>query len=216
LINKYTRLPGTDFRRSRRTLLRGTGVSVALPWFESLSVWGTEPGAPQRTHEPPLRFACLFAGNGFHRNEWWARGEGEAMQLGKVLQPLTPWKHKLNFIRGLYNAEALKGNIHSSQTGNLLTGAPIAAGGRVRSATSIDQLLAQRLGHQTKLSNLVLGCEKSISSVHKNYSILYSSHISWSSPTTPTPLEVYPALAFNRLFKTNFRPPVTRVSSTLY
>ena len=125
------------------------------------------------------------------------------MQLGKVLQPLTPWRQKLTFVRGLYNPEALKGNIHSSQTGNLLTGAPVAAGGKIRSGTSIDQLLAQRLGRQTKLPSLVLGCEKSISSVHKNYSMLYSSHISWSSPTAPTPLEVYPALAFDRLFKAN-------------
>ena len=142
-------------------------------------------------------------GTVFYENQWWARGAGEAMQLGKVLQPLTPWRQKLTFVRGLYNPEALKGNIHSSQTGNLLTGAPVAAGGKIRSGTSIDQLLAQRLGRQTKLPSLVLGCEKSISSVHKNYSMLYSSHISWSSPTTPTPLEVYPALAFDRLFKAN-------------
>jgi hypothetical protein len=48
---------------------------------------------------------------------------------------------------------------------------------------------------------MVLGCEKSNPSVHKNYSMIYSSHISWSSPTTPTPLELYPSLAFDRLFK---------------
>jgi hypothetical protein len=105
------------------------------------------------------------------------------------------------FIRGLYNAEALKGNIHSSQTGNLLSGAPLAAGGTIRSGTSVDQLVAQKIGQQTKLASLVLGCEKANPSVHKNYSMLYSSHISWSSPTTPTPLEVYPALAFDSLFR---------------
>ncbi|MDV6031529.1 MAG: DUF1552 domain-containing protein [Phycisphaera sp. RhM] len=105
------------------------------------------------------------------------------------------------FIKGLYNAEALKGNIHSSQTGNLLSGAPLSAGGTIRSGTSVDQIVAQRIGQQTKLPSLVLGCEKANPSVHKNYSMLYSSHISWSSPTTPTPLEVYPALAFDQLFK---------------
>jgi hypothetical protein len=105
------------------------------------------------------------------------------------------------FIRGLYNAEALKGNIHSSQTGNLLSGAPLASGGTIRSGTSLDQLVSQHIGHQTKLPSLVLGCEKSNPSVHKNYSMLYSSHISWSSPTAPTPLEVYPALAFDQMFK---------------
>jgi hypothetical protein len=105
------------------------------------------------------------------------------------------------FIRGLFNAEALKGNIHSSQTGNILSGAPLASGGEIRSGTSIDQLVAQSYGRSTKVPSLVLACEKSNPSVHKNYSMLYSSHISWTSPTTPTPLELYPALAFDRLFK---------------
>jgi len=123
------------------------------------------------------------------------------MRLGEVLAPLNDFRSRLLFIRGLYNAEALKGNIHSSQTGNLLSGAPLAAGGEIVSGTSFDQVLAQRIGGQTKIPSLVLGCEKSNPSVHKNYSMLYSSHISWSSPTTPTPLELYPALAFDRLFK---------------
>ncbi|MBX9788734.1 MAG: DUF1552 domain-containing protein [Pirellulales bacterium] len=175
---------------------------MALPWMESLSVWGDEivPAANPGS-QPPVRLAVLFSGNGFHSREWWAKGEGSSMELGQVLAPLTDFREKLLFIRGLYNEEALKGNIHSSQTGNLLSGAPLASGGEIRSGTSIDQLIAQRYGHSTKVPSLVLGCEKSNPSVHKNYSMLYSSHISWSSPTTPTPLELYPALAFDRLFK---------------
>jgi hypothetical protein len=82
-----------------------------------------------------------------------------------------------------------------------LSGAPLASGGEIRSGTSVDQVAAQRYGHPTRVPSLVLGCEKSNPSVHKNYSMLYSSHISWSSPTSPTPLEIYPALAFDRLFK---------------
>src|SRR2546423_1231169 len=187
--------------RTRRTFLRGVGVTMALPWFESLPVWGDEPAANKRASEAPVRLGVLFAGNGFHSKEWWAKGEGKTMELGKVLAPLQEFRQQMLFIRGLFNAEALKGNIHSSQTGNLLSGAPLASGGEIRSGTSIDQLLAQRYGNSTKVSSLVLGCEKSNPSVHKNYSMLYSSHISWSSPTTPTPLEIYPALAFDRLFK---------------
>ncbi len=191
-----------NHRFSRRTFLRGVGVTMALPWMESRNVWGDEPGAAIRpASEAPVRMAVLFSGNGFHSKEWWAKGEGKAMELGQVLAPLTDLREKMLFIRGLYNAEALKGNIHSSQTGNLLSGAPLASGGDIRSGTSIDQLLAQRYGRSTKVPSLVLGCEKSNPSVHKNYSMLYSSHISWSSPTTPTPLELYPALAFDRLFK---------------
>jgi len=194
-----------EFRNlGRRAFLKGAGVTISLPWLESVRVraWDDAPPAA-KSDQPPVRFACLFSGNGFHSREWWAKGEGDAMQLGKVLEPLTPHRRKLTFVRGLYNAEALKGNIHSSQTGNLLSGAPLASGGAIRSGTSVDQLLAQRIGRQTKVPSLVLGCEPSMASVHKNYSMLYSSHISWSSPTTPTPLEIYPALAFDRLFKDN-------------
>jgi hypothetical protein len=170
--------------------------------MESLTVWGdTRPAGATPASDAPVRLAVLFAGNGFHSKEWWAKGEGKQMELGKVLAPLTDFREKMLFIRGLYNDEALKGNIHSSQTGNLLSGAPLASGGEIRSGTSIDQLLAQHYGASTKVPSLVLGCEKSNPSVHKNYSMLYSSHISWSSPTTPTPLEIYPALAFDRLFK---------------
>jgi len=186
---------------SRRTFLRGVGVSMALPWMESFAVWGdaTRPSSP--ASQAPVRLAVLFSGNGFHSKEWWAKGSGKQMQLGKVLTPLADFREKMLVIRGLFNAEALKGNIHSSQTGNLLSGAPLASGGEIRSGTSIDQLVAQRHGRSTKVPSLVLGCEKSNPSVHKNYSMLYSSHISWSSPTTPTPLELYPSLAFDRLFK---------------
>jgi hypothetical protein len=186
---------------SRRTMLRGLGVSMALPWMESLRAWGDEPKDKKNSNQAPTRMAILFTGCGFHKTEWWAKGQGKSMQLGKVLQPLNDFRDRMVFIRGLYNAEALKGNIHSSQTGNLLSGAPLSAGGTIRSGTSVDQMVAQRIGRQTKLPSLVLGCEKANPSVHKNYSMLYSSHISWSSPTTPTPLEVYPALAFDQLFK---------------
>ena len=187
---------------ARRRFLRGLGVTMALPWMESRTVWGDVPPAGLRpASEPPLRLSVLFSGNGFHSKEWWAKGEGRSMELGQVLAPLKDFRQKMLFIRGLYNAEALKGNIHSSMTGNLLSGAPLASGGEIRSGTSIDQLLAQRCGRSTKVPSLVLGCEQSNPSVHKNYSMLYSSHISWTSPTTPTPLELYPALAFDRLFK---------------
>ena len=185
---------------SRRTFLRGAGVTMALPWLESAPVWGDEK-PKHSASEPPVRFACLFAGNGFHSREWWAKGEGARMELGKVLEPLAPVREKLLFLRGLYNAEALIGGIHSCQTGNLLTGAHLAPDGEIRSGVSCDQVIAVRTKGQTKVPSLVLGTEPSIAAIHKNYSMIYSSHISWSSATSPTPLELYPALAFDRLFR---------------
>jgi hypothetical protein len=195
-----------NYQKTRRTFLRGLGVTMALPWLESCNVWGDDTKTHEPASEAPVRLAVLFSGNGFHSREWWAEGEGAQMKLGKVLEPLSDFREKLLFVRGLYHQEATKGNIHSSQTGNLLSGAPIAAGGEIRSGTSFDQLLAQTYGRSTKVPSLVLGCERSNPSVHKNYSMLYSSHISWSSPTTPTPLEIYPALAFDRLFKDSTAP----------
>jgi hypothetical protein len=190
---------------TRRTFLRGTGVTMALPWMESLRVWGEETAAAAAS-EPPIRLCVTFSGNGFHSKEWWAKGEGRGMELGQVLAPLADYRERMLFVRGLYHEEARKGNIHSSQTGNMLSGAPIASGGQIRSGTSFDQVVAQKHGRGTKVPSLVLACETSNPSVHKNYSMLYSSHISWSSPTTPTPLELYPALAFDRLFKDESSP----------
>ncbi|MDY3557122.1 DUF1552 domain-containing protein [Gemmata sp. JC717] len=185
---------------SRRTFLRGVGVSMALPWLESVPVWGDDK-PKNSASEAPVRFAALFSGNGFHSKEWWARGEGKQLELGKVLDPLKPHREKLLFLRGLYNQEALIGGIHSCQTGNLLTGAHLAPDGEIRSGISCDQVIAEKTKGATKVPSLVLGTEPSIAAIHKNYSMIYSSHISWSSATTPTPLELYPALAFDRLFR---------------
>ncbi len=179
---------------------------MALPWLESRNVWGDERPSGSKASEAPVRLCVTFSGNGFHSKEWWAKGEGDKMELGRVLQPLTEFRSKMLFVRGLYHEEARKGNIHSSQTGNMLSGAPIASGGEIRSGTSFDQVLAQSYGKSNKVPSLVLACEQSNPSVHKNYSMLYSSHISWSSPTTPTPLELYPSLAFDRLFKDESSP----------
>ena len=199
----------TQHHFSRRMFLRGVGVTMALPWLESRTVWGDTPTAKksgEAASDAPVRLCVTFSGNGFHSKEWWARGEGEKMELGRVLKPLTEFRSRLLFVRGLSNKEERKGNIHSSQTRNMLSGAPIASGGEIRSGTSFDQMLAQTYGKSNKVPSLVLACEQSNPSVHKNYSMLYSSHISWSSPTTPTPLELYPALAFDRLFKDEDAP----------
>ncbi|MDA1017681.1 MAG: DUF1552 domain-containing protein [Planctomycetota bacterium] len=188
----------------RRGFLHGVGVTMALPWLESVPAWGGDK-PKNASSEPPVRFACLFAGNGFHSREWWAKGAGKKMELGKVLESLLPYREKLLFLRGLYNQEALIGGIHSCQTGNILTGAHLAPGGEIQSGISCDQVVAEHLKSQTKVPSLVLGCERSIAAIHKNYSMIYSSHISWNSSSTPTPLEVYPALAFDRLFRDEIR-----------
>ncbi len=161
----------------------------------------TNPPRAQPPARPPCGWPSSFPATDFTVKSGGPRERARTWSWARCSLRWPTSREKMLFIRGLYNEQALKGNIHSSQTGNLLSGAPLASGGEIRSGTSVDQLIAQRYGHSTKVPSLVLGCEKSNPSVHKNYSMLYSSHISWSSPTTPTPLEIYPALAFDRLFK---------------
>ena len=86
-MNKNT----NSHRFSRRRMLRGLGVTMALPWMESLPVWGDEPRPNRASSDAPVRLAVLFAGNGFHSKEWWTKGEGRQMELGKVLaQAIMP------------------------------------------------------------------------------------------------------------------------------
>lgn len=91
---------------SRRTLLRGIGVSMALPWLESLSF---AAGDKTAADQPPTRTLVTFTGMGFHSAHWWAKGEGAGMELGPCLKPLEPWKERLVFLRGLWNEQANKG-----------------------------------------------------------------------------------------------------------
>jgi hypothetical protein len=182
-----------DHRLSRRTLLRGAGCALALPWMESLA-WGA-------TSPFPKRFAVVFMGNGINGNHWWATGSGAEMKLGKTLQPLEPIKTKINVINGLFNKPAVGMGIHPGQTGNLLSGVPIQRGANVRGGVSMDQVLAQRLGQETPQPSIVLACEQPMTGYHEtNFSMAYSSHISWASADSPVPNEVYPSLAFDSLF----------------
>ena len=185
-------------RINRRTVLRGAGVAMSLPWLESLPVHGGEVGTPQVS---PKRFAALFLGNGVNPLHWWAKGAGSAMELGKSLQPLEPYRSRLNVISGLFNKQATGVGIHPGQTGNILSGAPLQKGAVLKGGVSMDQVLAARLGDETPQSSLVLGCEQPITGYHEtNFSMAYSSHISWQDARSPVPMEVYPSLAFDSLF----------------
>jgi hypothetical protein len=183
---------------SRRAVLRGAGVTMALPWLESLPALGST-NAPAAF---PKRFAVLFMGNGINENHWSAEGSGAAMKLSKTLSVLEPLKHKINVIDGLFNKEAVGHGIHPAQTGNLLSGAQIQKGAVIRSGVSVDQLIANHVGQETPQASIVLACDQPMTGYHEtNYSLAYSSHISWQSPDSPVPVEVYPSLAFDNLFE---------------
>lgn len=171
---------------------------MALPWLESFSAYADTPSAETF----PKRFAVLFMGNGVNEAEWGSEGSGAAMKLSKTLSPLEPLKSKINVIHGLFNKMAMGQGIHPAQTGQLLTGAHIQKGAIIRSGISIDQLLAEHIGQDTEQSSLVLACEQPMTGYHEsNFSMAYSSHISWQTPDSPVPNEVYPSLAWDSLFE---------------
>jgi hypothetical protein len=184
-------------RIARRAVLRGAGVTMALPWLESFAA----KASPAATAFPK-RFGVIFLGNGVNEDHWGSEGSGDEMKLSKTLMPLEPLKKKINVIHGLFNKAATGQGIHPAQTGSLLSGAQIQKGPIIRAGITVDQMLANRIGQDTLQPSLVLACEQPMTGFHEtNFSMAYSSHISWQSPDSPVPNEVYPSLAFDSLFE---------------
>jgi hypothetical protein len=185
-------------RVSRRAILRGAGVTMALPWLESFPAFA-DTASPAVF---PKRFGVLFMGNGVNENHWDAQGSGAEMKLGKTLEPLEPLKHKINVIHGLFQKRATGLGIHPPQTGCLLSGASISKGAVIKGGITVDQVIARRTGQDTAQPSMVLACEQPLTGYHEtNFSNAYSSHISWQSPDSPVPNEVYPSLAWDNLFE---------------
>src|SRR5687768_7426635 len=183
---------------SRRAVLRGAGVTMALPWLESVHALGATT-APDGF---PKRFAVLFMGNGVNEDHWGSEGSGADMKLSKTLEPLEPLKHKINVIHGLFQKRATGMGIHPAQTGSLLSGANIQRGAIIKAGITVDQVIANHTGQETAQPSIVLACEQPMTGYHEtNFSMAYSSHISWQSPDSPVPNEVYPSLAWDNLFE---------------
>lgn len=170
---------------------------MALPWLESLQALADAPAASAI----PKRFGVVFLGNGINENYWSAEGQGATMKLSKSLQPLEPLKAKINVIDGLYVKSLTGQGIHPGQTGSLLSGAHISKGAIIHSGISVDQMIAAHIGEDTPQSSIVLACDQPMTGYHEtNFSMAYSSHISWQSPDSPVPVETYPSLAWDNLF----------------
>jgi hypothetical protein len=181
---------------SRRTVLRGAGVTMALPLLQSLPCF-----ADTKSMVYPKRFAVMFMGNGINEEHWDAQGCGADMKLSKTLSPLEPLKHKINVIHGLFQKRSVGLGIHPAQTGGLLSGASIRKGAIIHAGVTVDQLIANHVGEDTPQSSIVLACEQPMTGYHEtNFSLAYSSHVSWQNPDSPVPNEVYPSLAWDSLF----------------
>ncbi len=191
-------------QKSRRHFLRGAGVALALPWMESLPILKAQDlpaAAAADPNQPPVRFACIYFSNGVAPKDWWAKGTGAAMEFGPAAQPLTPIREDLVWLHGLYNEQAFKNpSPHMGRMANMLSGAPVSPNPSViRVGTTMDQVLAQSIGHRTAVPSMALGIEPNELRLEDGLSMIYGSNVSWVSPTKPATKEIYPARTFDQL-----------------
>jgi hypothetical protein len=179
---------------SRRHFLRGAGVALALPWLESMPVFGAA------SNKPPLRFACIYFSNGVAPAHWWAKGSGGSMQLGPVLQALADHTQDIVFLKGLYNQKAVESTSPHLGRMNLLSGETVSLDPTViKCGKSFDQILAEQIGGQTLVPSMALGVEPNELRLEDGVSMLYGSCISWKTATKPATKEIYPSRAFDLL-----------------
>jgi hypothetical protein len=191
------------FPISRRTLLRGTGVSLALPWLEAMTPIARGASLPGTS---PVRMAVLYMPNGVHPDMWTPEGEGRNFKLSQTLEPLEDLKSELLVFTNLWNQGAIGGDGHYVKTSGFLTCSTVTKTLGVDincNGVSMDQVAAQRTGAKTPLPSLELGTSPVTTGVDKNvgYTRVYGSHIAWSGPTTPLAREINPRFVFERLFR---------------
>jgi hypothetical protein len=196
----------TDGRRiSRRTVLRGLGTVVALPFLESLLPRSLTAAAAAR---PPRRMAFVYVPNGVILQDWLPKAEGTDFELPSILQPLAPVQKDVQVLSGLTCDKARPNGDgagdHARASSAFLTGAQArkTAGANFQSGTSADQVAASRIGDRTRLPSLELGIERfrGTGNCDSGYSCVYEHTLAWRSPTSPLPTEVDPKLVFERLF----------------
>jgi hypothetical protein len=193
----------------RRTLLRGAGTVLALPFLEAM-LPRSAYSAPPKTDRRPLRMAFLFVPNGVNMAHWTPAGDGGPLSLPATLAPLADLKSSINVLTGLtqHNANALGdgGGDHARSASAWLTGCHPrkTSGANIKVGMSVDQLAAQALGRQTRFPSLEIGCERGglAGDCDSGYSCAYSNSISWRTESTPVAKEVDPRLVFDRFFST--------------
>lgn len=204
---------------SRRTALKGLGVSVALPFLEAMipqTVLATQPAA----RSTPRRMAFFYVPNGVNMQEWTPSAEGRSFTLPSVLSPLEPFKNDMLVLSGLTVDKARANGDgpgdHARAMAAFLTGCQPrkTAGADIRAGISIDQLAAVRVGNATRFPSLEIGCDggRLAGNCDSGYSCAYSSNLSWRSEATPQPKETNPRAVFDRLFGGAVREEAGRAS----
>lgn len=183
---------------TRRTMLKGAGVMMGLPWLEAMA------DAPAGSTSP-IRLATLYMPNGVFIPNWTPKGVGKNYKLSPSLSPLGDLKAKCSVFTGLRNTPGLLGDGHYAKTASWLTGSTaVRTGGKnIRAGISFDQLAAQTLGSSTPLATFDLGIDPVHTVVDMGYSTVYGCHVSWRTPTMPALKEIRPQAAFDRLFRSS-------------
>lgn len=191
----------TRKKLARRTLLRGAGVALGLPLLDAM-----RPALAAPSSALPRRMAIVYVPNGIVMKEWKPAEVGANFSLGRILQPLAPFRQHLTMVSGLANHAAVKaqGGAHAKASGSFLSGAipKYTAGADVRAGITFDQLLAQQFAPQTRVASLQIGCEDSrmVGNCDTGSSCAYTNSLSWRDPEHPLAVEVNPRSLFERLF----------------
>ena len=185
---------------SRRGFLRGSGATLALPWLPSFA-WA-QGGKAAENAKAPVRYGCMLFANGVNPHEWWAKGDGEAMELSSTLQPLAAFKRDITVLSELHVFNNTSGP-HWPLFSNYLSGAQFKETLIPEGGESIDQVIARHTGRETAVPSLVLAVEPAESGLRGGVPSVYYGTVSWSSKNTPIAPEVYPRAVFDRLFDTS-------------
>ncbi len=200
----------------RRTVLRGLGVTVALPLLDAMIPALT---AFQKTAAKLVnRFGAVYVPNGIMMPQWTPEAEGSAFEFTPILKPLEPFRDRLLVLSGLNSTPPAKqglAGVHARASTRFLTDTPPKSthGGDLEAGISMDQIAAKELGRHTQLASLELGLEstESAASCDNGFNCVYTSTISWRGPTTPLPAEHNPREVFERMFgDTTSTDPATR------
>jgi Protein of unknown function (DUF1552) len=183
---------------SRRTLLRGAGAAVALPFLDSMV--SAQTPLSKTAAKPRLRAGFVYVPHGSILPQWTPIGDGANFEFSRILKPLEPFRDRLTVVTGCaINAE----NGHAISNSMWLNGIRPAHGTEIRSGTTVDQLIAEHIGQDTTFPSLELATEDhsaELGSCGGDYACAYMNTISWRNPTTPNPMELNPRVVFERLF----------------
>ena len=183
---------------TRRKFLRGTGVALGLPWLESVSVFGAET---PKQNVAPRRLGVCFTGNGVNPHHWGAKMGSNVIEFANSLRPLEPIKNQVAVFTGLWNPTTIEGEGGHYPKMNVLCGLRVKKTTTdVEVGTTMDQIVAAHAGRNTPVPSIVLGTERPSYATDSGFTSIYSAYISWSTPTTPAPKEIFPQQAFDQLF----------------